>query len=742
MGTVAEMIHSLSCAINILRIEHTNQFVVCVKLHNCRCISKSLANFIAQFIGRNCARRLWLESECGIEMRLRGQRRELLINFQYDLPSSRLTTFPQQFLLNTCWVDASTSQNAEMKRGIPAEVVAPAVHAPHTSGKRKAFSQLSPRQKRRTVADTLSFISDPLGRIKDSYINTVPTDDTTALHNEMLAVVNGCIQSIVNVRGNELDSCVQIVNNIKNHLASDTLESGGKKKERVAMRDTIVLAATGSDDENTQKKLLRQIVTSSSQRCSISKRSRSCKANNPKNVRVRDRQTLVTRALIYHWYHDNCRVNTGGKRISVFDPIKGKRVSHYIHERTGTLKELYKDHFLTSTEYTDFKKKYPNKTISLAAFKRGRCNCIKPAGFKVCADENEICMTELLKAAQSIDKKLYNCDCEYHQQCTLAMQSNEMYCKPLNGVYSLMSHMCCDRVRFMDTSKFLYPQRCCFGECSVCKNFRESPANVLQCPNLWRSDVEASWLAYEKVIHENKRESKELRKVSGTASDLKAAIVKHLPVYMKHHWRYRWLNCVAEYDRNNLQPDEVYIQVDFSSQIRLESLHKLNSEYCGVANQECWVVLHSPHIVKPTNDEEYMSNECDYIRSITPATGLQKDQDWFTHDMTLQYILQHYIDKYPHVTHFKIWSDQCPGQYKCRQNFGFLANLSLDKDITITHCFGATSQFKGVHDKVGESSKKTIQLREKAQDMNARCSSAYEWFATAEKLMPSPKVIK
>ena len=66
------------------------------------------------------------------------------------------------------------------------EVVAPAAIELRTSGKRKANSQLSPRQKH-------------------------------------CALVDGCIQNIVGVRDNKLGSGIKIVNNIRNHLASDVL---------------------------------------------------------------------------------------------------------------------------------------------------------------------------------------------------------------------------------------------------------------------------------------------------------------------------------------------------------------------------------------------------------------------------------------------------------------------------------------------------------------------------------------
>jgi hypothetical protein len=52
-----------------------------------------------------------------------------------------------------------------------------------------------------------------------------------------------------------------------------------------------------------------------------------------------------------------------------------------------------------------------------------------------------------------------------------------------------------------------------------------------------------------------------------------------------------------------------------------------------------------------------------------------------------------------------LWTDGAPNQYKCRQNFYWVANAANKFGITIVHRFGATAQFKGVHDKIGQVAK-------------------------------------
>ena len=52
-----------------------------------------------------------------------------------------------------------------------------------------------------------------------------------------------------------------------------------------------------------------------------------------------------------------------------------------------------------------------------------------------------------------------------------------------------------------------------------------------------------------------------------------------------------------------------------------------------------------------------------------------------------------------------LWTDGAPNQYKCRQNFYWMANVEREFGVSIIHRFGATAQFKGIHDKIGQVAK-------------------------------------
>ena len=64
-----------------------------------------------------------------------------------------------------------------------------------------------------------------------------------------------------------------------------------------------------------------------------------------------------------------------------------------------------------------------------------------------------------------------------------------------------------------------------------------------------------------------------------------------------------------------------------------------------------------------------------------------------------------YKARVPNLANVIVWTDGAPNQYKCRQNFYWLATAHEKFNINIVHRFGATVQFKGVHDKIGQVAK-------------------------------------
>lgn len=232
---------------------------------------------------------------------------------------------------------------------------------------------------------------------------------------------------------------------------------------------------------------------------------------------------------------------------------------------------------------------------------------------------------------------------------------------------------------------------------------------MLQCPALFNTTTTYKWRRYCNVVLDNGNELRELKEEFGTVDQFLGVFNEVLLKYKQHYFDYKWLNYCRKEDLDSLTRYGLFIQTDYSAQPTLDSQDKLNSVGHGVCVLSCWVVLHSPR------EEYYFSEdgekifytfyECDHTRVVTPSTGKQKDQDWFLHCKVFEKLIVQYKARIPDLAYINLWTDGAPNQYKCRQNFYWLSRVQKKFGIRISHRFGATAQFKGVHDKIGQVAK-------------------------------------
>ena len=104
----------------------------------------------------------------------------------------------------------------------------------------------------------------------------------------------------------------------------------------------------------------------------------------------------------------------------------------------------------------------------------------------------------------------------------------------------------------------------------------------------------------------------------------------------------------------------------------------------------------------------YKFYECDHVRAVTPSTGKHKDQDWFLHCKLFEHFIAQHKERKPNLQNIIVWTDGAPNQYKCRQNFYWISTVRDIYGVNVIHRFGATAQFKGVHDKIGQVAKWTV----------------------------------
>ena len=72
-----------------------------------------------------------------------------------------------------------------------------------------------------------------------------------------------------------------------------------------------------------------------------------------------------------------------------------------------------------------------------------------------------------------------------------------------------------------------------------------------------------------------------------------------------------------------------------------------------------------------------------------------------------------------------VWTDNCPTQYKCRQNFWKVASSGTTNNSVIIHKFAQKFRFKGPWDATGKLVKQAIQNNELRFE---RCANAWDCY--------------
>jgi hypothetical protein len=135
--------------------------------------------------------------------------------------------------------------------------------------------------------------------------------------------------------------------------------------------------------------------------------------------------------------------------------------------------------------------------------------------------------------------------------------------------------------------------------------------------------------------------------------------------------------------------------------------------------------------------DEAMLSDCDKWIFFGETMSIGKKNDHVFHNTCMDYIISHYDkqreeDGLPRVDINIIWTDNCPGQYKCRQNFYNVATFAARHNNTskLIHKFGQKYRFKGSWDAVGKVVKMRIENNELK---NWRCATAWDCYDLLRK---------
>jgi len=396
-------------------------------------------------------------------------------------------------------------------------------------------------------------------------------------------------------------------------------------------------------------------------------------------------------------------LDTFGQAKTVGFDANGAPIRHYPHLLSGTLEHIYRQEFLPSDEYAAHLALDPTKTIKLTLFKEhARCPCMVQPKFRFCADELQVSLLEIIRAIREYrrnpppERRNVECLCPFCVDFKARKALDPSLLCPESNEHTFLQHIVvCQKIKFPGSEKYIYQQKCMFMkdnepnvfECGDCDKFRRDELCFFNCPARFNGDVRYKYRRYAEVVLDTSK-TKELETVRVNGTQLLAALLELLPKYLKHHWEYKWLHNCHMYDINACGEDTIVMQADYSAVVELTAQDKLNSAISGYAQMACFAVMHSPEMLQQHESQvqkKFLS--CDHIRVITPGTkGAAKDGDWFCHAVMLSYLIYFYQRTLAKpIRRIILWTDGSPSQYKCRQNFGYVAVIlrSLFPDIEV-----------------------------------------------------------
>ncbi len=213
-----------------------------------------------------------------------------------------------------------------------------------------------------------------------------------------------------------------------------------------------------------------------------------------------------------------------------------------------------------------------------------------------------------------------------------------------------------------------------------------------------------------------------LEKVPSTIPDIFSDLETELEVLSEHDFHLHWQKGMIRLDESwhFEENNGLLVYTDFASNLNFKPP---KSECCGQdkhGNLAVFIVLTGRKKIEMVNGEVVVFGQCDYWFGFGGTEKPGKKNDWVFHMAMLDHIVNHYTCKRNKPFSFiRVWTDNCPTQYKCRQNFLHLALLMKKYKIKYgEHCFAAIYGFKGIWDGLGKIIKRILERWCKARDFH------------------------
>jgi hypothetical protein len=468
----------------------------------------------------------------------------------------------------------------------------------------------------------------------------------------------------------------------------------------------------------------------------------------PKQRKIRsDNVQQAAHMYIQRWQHsdESTRIDTNTWKVQKsINPFTNEEqwCSRRIWSVVGAERQLQL--FRDSKEYEEFKT-ITSATVGLTMFKKYLCPCTKAPTAQSCVDPLISGVQHLMAATKEGLSRLP--DTSKVVLASIPGYINFLDALKKGRAVEMVEACCCSReeqhmLKVSNTipSPRLLRFACCNGICSSC-GLEKRFGTILHHPFVKYSELQLSVQVWEGAQRQGEKNGIQNMQLELTSKEMSLRSIVELfkQEYSKcspHIFKIEWMNAMRSIDISSVGPNNIIVMTDFSATLDLKACETVNSSVDSHAFLDNFVVVSNcrkANVIQKINGEDVVTevslNDCDVHQFFGSTMSKGKKNDYVSHNACLKHIIKRYIHEFQEcgktLTNAIVWTDNCPNQYKCKENFVHLFDIEEKLGIKIAHCFAVKDNFKGVWDGAGKVVKNFLWRMEQEQ---TRSATAFECF--------------
>ena len=539
----------------------------------------------------------------------------------------------------------------------------------------------------------------------------------------------------------------QIVDSIKEFMNTGVTEHGGRTTNELREAKDAVLTACLSS-KNISKNQVRERLGVS--RYTISKIDRTSETITYSHSQPKQYVTASSKLMrdsIYDFCHseESSTIDSNSRKII---EVNGERHVGRVW-LVPTVREQYKL-FMQSDVMRTYQNMYTKYvTPSQSFFYHHRCKCVSRPVMQSCVDLRTSSLWHYMQALA----KYVRVNASVREEIKNSSEQHDWLAYLTGRVDTFVDSTCCKRESHphlkvgagsSDRTPKLLKWACVNNTCLDCGV--EKKQGIKRCKILSESSTEIKvmqWILAERQgVNKStgrKNTQLELGVSTLTVKEVVKKLIAQLNIVREHQAQYEWRNQMFLRDRSMSKSDTHRVLfTDFGATLDLMAAEKDNSSVnnhaviCIFFVCSNWRLAKFKNQVEGSEDvfDETIVNDCDRWIFFGDTQSKGKKNDHIFHNACTTHIIKFYDSERVQIGKDKIpfnviWTDNCPTQYKCRQNFWKVASSGKHNESVIVHKFAQKYRFKGSWDATGKIVKEAIRNSELRYE---RCATAFDCY--------------